>query len=61
MIGLIVEGDYDKEAISVLVQRITGQAELPVSRICGGPVPGRFPRKLRELKYQYPEKVLIVL
>jgi len=60
MIGLIVEGDYDKEAMSVLVQRITGRAEPPVPRICGGPVPGRFPGKLRELEYQYPEKVLIV-
>jgi uncharacterized protein DUF4276 len=60
MIGIIVEGDYDREVISVLIQRITEQAEPPVSRICGGPVVGRFPRKLRELKYQNPEKVLII-
>ena len=59
-IGLIVEGVYDEEAISVLIQRIKGQAERPVCRVCGGSVRGKFLRRLRELKYQNPEKVLVV-
>jgi hypothetical protein len=60
MIGLIVEGPYDEEAVPVLVQRITGSDEPVICRICAGPVTGRFPRILRELEHRNPEKVLII-
>jgi len=60
VIGLIVEGDFDRETISALVQRVSEQREPLVSRVCGGAVRGRFPRLLRELQYHNLRKVLVV-
>jgi len=60
-VALVVEGNYDEDVLKTLIQRIR---EGPVdvhSRPCGGPLPGRYVRRLNELQYDANfEKALVV-
>jgi len=59
-IGLIVEGEYDKEAIPVLVRRCRAGVRV-VTRKCRGSVTGRLAGIIAELERSYrAEKVLII-
>jgi hypothetical protein len=50
-IALIGEGVYDIEGLDPLIRRVNG-ADLQVyGRPCGGPVRGRYVKRLQEFKY----------
>lgn len=59
-IGLIVEGSFDEEVMSVLVQRIKAEPVQAFSRVCGGRLKGKFVRLLRELQYKNLQKAIVI-
>jgi hypothetical protein len=61
ILGLIVEGEWDIEAISVFSGRICGPGLDLRPRLCRGSVQGRFPQILKELAATaHPDRVVVV-
>lgn len=62
VVGLVTEGDFDICAYSPLIWALHATAVDIQGRPCHGPILGKFPSILRELRYQQPtiDKAIVV-
>lgn len=59
-IALVPEGDYDVEALTPLIRRVNNEEIEIFGRPCGGPVNGRYLKRLQEFKYRQIDRAVVV-